>query len=208
MWRWLRPQFYHRGVSVGPMKSPETFYEGRVLDVLFLPHSQEVTVRTVRPGPSRPSPEYRREIRATMEPMLSIFPGLVKHLQAVLMDTLELCMERSGAVLGCALLSSHHFPFSVLVPYLLPNHSFLWKSCFYFLYVSLFGQALGSSMRNSAGRVDTTCDCGAAHENRCTEIRHYKTFPAQVLQGKLFVEQRSPNPTDPEFLTPLTPISP
>lgn len=81
-------------------------------------------VRTIRLGPSWPSPEHRiRESKATKELMLSIFLGHVKHFGAKLLDTLELCMERSGVVLGCATLSSHHPPFSVLVPY----HCFLWK---------------------------------------------------------------------------------
>lgn len=144
--------------------------------------------------------------------MLSIFLRHVKHLGAVLMDTLVLCMERSGALLGCALSSSHIPPFSCPCPCPLPAAKSLlpvrrvlllffgWLA----LFVCLFCQALGSSLRNSAGECIPQMAVG---QHMRTEIPYYKTFPTQVLQGKLFLEQRSPNPIDPEFLTPLAAMS-
>lgn len=125
MCSWLRLQFYlPAGKSSGCIFSAP--FPGS--------HSKTCKARS----PSWPSPEHRRrESRATKKPMLSVFLGHVKHLEAVLIDTLELCMERSGAVLGCALLSSCHPPFSVLVPYLLPNQSFLWKSWSPWFFVCL-----------------------------------------------------------------------
>lgn len=119
-------------------------------------------------------PRVQKKSRATKEPMLSIFLRHVKHLGAVLMDTLELCMQRSGAVLGCALLSSHHPPFSVLVSYLLPP--FPVKGFFLGgIFFCLFGQALGLSLRNSARRADTTDDCGAAHDNSVSVQKYHIT---------------------------------
>lgn len=57
--------------------------------------------RTARPGPSWPSPEQGGgESKATVGSILSIFLAQTKHHWAVLTDTLDLFMEKLGAVWG------------------------------------------------------------------------------------------------------------